>query len=74
MAIWIEDRKDSADSNGNRGSRTMISYGADSVADLSSLPPPNGSNEGSSCFVLENSSIHILGSNPSVGVNGWRQI
>jgi len=74
MAHWITDRKSGSDANGNRGSREMISYEADEVSDVSNLPPPNGSNEGSSCLVLATGNVYKLGSNPSVGINGWRQI
>jgi len=74
MAYWIEDRKSIADGNRDRGSGEIISYGADTQADIASLPAPNGQNQGSTCFVLADSTVHKLGTNPAVGVNGWKQI
>jgi hypothetical protein len=74
MAVWIEDRKVIADNNRTRNGGEIISYGADTLADLTLLPHPNGSNQGSTCFVLENSSVHKLGADPSIGVNGWVEL
>ena len=49
-------------------------YQADRLTDLQKLPWPDGTNDGSSCIVLEDSSLHKLGTDPSVGVHGWSRL
>ena len=75
MAFWIEGR-DNIRSDNNRigGNGEIIRYCADTVADVSLLPRPNGQNQGSSCLVLEDKSFYKLGANTAVGVNGWVKI
>ena len=74
MAFWITNRRDISDDNRTRGGGEIISYEADTMADLNSLPMPNGQNQGSSCFILQNSTVHKLGTIPTAGINGWVQI
>ena len=74
MAIWINDRRGVPDSYRTGGSGEIVNYECDTLADISNLPPPNGKNMGSTVLVLENATVHKLGSNPAAGINGWRQI
>jgi len=70
MAFWLEEDSDISSLDGNYDV-TRARYGADTVADIASLPRPNGQNQGSSCMVLEDGSFYKLGTNPSAGINGW---
>ena len=74
MAIRIVGRDEIVDSNRTDGQGVMIRYQADYVTDINKLPRPNGENEGSSVIVLENSSVHLLGTDASVGINGWVEL
>jgi len=71
MAVWIEDQKSIADKNRKLRGGAMTRYGADTVDDISTLPGPNGQNQGSSVVCLEDGGTYILGTDPAAGTNGW---
>ena len=73
MGVWIEGRESISDGNRTRGGGEIIRYGADTDADIASLPGPNGQNQGSSCFTLTGN-LYKLGTNPAAGTNGWVKI
>jgi len=77
MAFWIEEDF-SDDVNGifeirAKNAEMPVHYGADTDGDISSLPLFNGKNQGSSCFT-NTGNFYKLGTNPSVGINGWVRI
>jgi hypothetical protein len=75
MAIWISGNSTEVrDQNRENWTGIITPYGADTMGDLQQLPVCDGTNQGSSCFVLENGTLHILGTDPNMGINGWRQI
>jgi len=75
MAYWIENietiTRFGGDDNRGRGGYSPVSYGADNLSDIASLPTYSGQNAGSSVLVLEDGSFHKLGTIPSRGINGW---
>ena len=68
MAIRITDRKELQDPSRPEGRAVIFTYQADTVADIAKLPPPDGRNDGSSCFVLATSQVYML------GTDGWKLI
>jgi len=77
MAFWIEDDF-SDDVSGifeerAKNAEMAVKYAADSFADIATLPTYNGKNQGSSCLTLDGR-FFKLGTNPSAGVNGWREL
>jgi len=69
--FWIEDVRTVVDANRTDGVGERIIYGADSESDIASLPGPNGRNQGSICFTLQDGKRFRLGTDPSYGINGW---
>jgi hypothetical protein len=77
MAFWIEEDF-SDDVNDIFKVRAMnaemaVPYAADDDSDIYSLPRYNGKNQGSSCLTLTGN-FYKLGTNPAVGINGWRKL
>jgi len=77
MAFWIKGHDDIKDNNRKNGHGRMVSYGADTEADIALLPQFDGQNQGSTCLVLKSGLISgkpmkfELGTDPSTGINGW---
>lgn len=74
MAFWIERTEPVSRFRGDEDKGGAVSYGADSLSDIATLPTCNGHNQGSSVLVLEDGSFHKLGTIPSRGINGWIRI
>ena len=66
--FWITDRRPVVDPNRRDGWGEIISFECDSLSDIPNLPANDGKNQGYTVLVLENSTIHKL------GTTGWRQI
>jgi len=57
MAFWTEDARPMP------GGKTQVSFGADSMADIASLPPLSDAVcEGSDCFTVAEKNLVMLGS------------
>ena len=69
---WWKEGPETVLSDNNRtdGHGVMERYGADTDADIASLPRFDGRNQGSTCLALTGN-LYKLGTNPAVGVNGW---